>query len=47
MKMENDKIEMMLQKMGSQQIPPDVENIAERQFSTFTDKLKGQKHINL
>jgi len=44
--MENDRIEMLLKKIGSQQIPPDVENIAERQFSKFTDKLKEQKHIN-
>jgi len=44
--MENNRIEMLLKKIGSEQIPSDIEKIAEREFSKFSDKLKDQKHIS-
>ena len=44
--MGNDKIEEFLNKIGSEQIPSDIEKIAEREFGKFSDKLKEQRHIN-
>jgi outer membrane lipoprotein-sorting protein len=43
--MENDKIEELLNKIGNEQVPPDVEKITQREFALFNESLKEQRHI--
>ena len=43
--MENEKIEELLKKIGNEQVPPEAENIAQRELAKFSENLKEHKHM--